>query len=82
MVNCCLVVWRSWAQILEITSACRGKTAYIYPPQTSLGGSLVYWDALFCFLICPLVVFLGYSRGFLVALADIVLSLTILSKEK
>lgn len=57
-------------------SACRGKTAYTYPPQTSLCGSLVYWAALFVFsLICPLLVFLlGYSRGLLIALADIVLS--------
>jgi len=26
-------------------SACGGKAAYIYPPQTSLGGSPVYWVA-------------------------------------
>ncbi|TKY68231.1 hypothetical protein E2542_SST04466 [Spatholobus suberectus] len=47
-------------------SAFGGKAAYIYPPQTSLGGSLVYWVALFLFfLLCPLL-FLGFP-AFLLA---------------
>ena len=31
-------------------SACNDRTAYTFPPKTPLGGSLVYWAALFTIL--------------------------------
>lgn len=46
---CDLVTWRSWVEILKSVS--RVKAAYIYPPQTPPGVSLVHQAVLFsCFL--------------------------------